>query len=1553
MYLAPSAFAKFGVKALHVGTKSGAVDYLYTAGNTVVEQGFVDRKRYYHFDVSDASGTVRWSSACRPATPSGTVSGSYTVQATDPLSTSNGWRFRLREFSNASSCASSSSAQHDASLYFDVASATSYNSAALTTPQSFFKAGATAYVQVAGVGKVNGSGSNSALGVGTWSTSWILPSGATACANTKSNASDLPGSTAGGQLPDRTSLSGSVMPNLQYRPSATAGVDAWNVESNYETQPCADFSSANQGQWSLLLSADSTHFVKLPAFSVDTAPPDTTLTSGPSNRTSSTSATFTFTSSTPGSTFQCSLDGAAASPCSSPETYTGLADGSHTFSVAAVDPAGNVDPTPASSSWTVDSTAPAVTLTSPAAGSYTNNTAPTFGGSAEVAAGDSSVTVSVYSGAGTAGSPIQTLTATVGAGGAWSVGAGSLAEGTYTVQAQQTDASSNTGYSPERVFTVDTTPPAVTVYTPANGTDTNDTMPQVSGTAGTAVGDIATVAVTVTGPSGPVNATTTVSSSGAWNVNLPVALADGHYTVQAAQQDLAGNTGYSYSHITIDTTPPQTFLDAAPVGTSSSSSATFSFHSTDALSQSGSSFQCQLDGGVWTTCTSPQTYYNLADGSHTFSVDAIDGAGNVDYTGQTTTWTINSTLPAVTLDAPAENSYTNDTTPVFSGTAGTVAGDSGVQVLIYSGTDLSGSPVQTLSAVVASNGTWSTTAAALADGTYVAYARQSNGAGTATSDAHTFTVNTQAPTTTITVGPPGDSGTGSASFSFTSSEAGSTFQCQLDGSGWTACVSPQDYSGLGDGSHTFQVRAIDQAGNVGAAASQTWTVNTSLPALSLSSPGDGSFSNNPMLSISGTGGIAAGDASTVTVKLYSGASIAGSPLESIVTSVSSSTGAWTIHPSPGLADGTYTVYAQQTGSAGTASTAAHTFTIETVPPTTSITSGPQGATSATSARFAFVSSAAGSTFQCQLDGGAWTTCSSPQSYSSLASGTHTFSVRATDPAGNTDPSPAQQAWTIDPTVPVTLTAPADGSTTNNNLLTFSGAANAANGQVTLEVDDSDGNPVEDLTASAGSSWSVAASPALPDGTYTAFASQLGSDGVTTDYSNVISFAVDTTPPAVTLTGAPSGTINDPTPSFAGAAGVATGDLGTVDVQLYSGSVASGTPLQTMSVTQTGGAWSATASTLADGTYTVRAKQSDAAGNTGFTSTRTFTVDATPPAVTLTTAPSGAITDTTPSFGGAAGVATGDLATVDVELYSGSVASGTPLQTMAVTPTGGAWSATASSLADGTYTVRAQQSDAAGNTGYTSSSTFTVDTTPPSTTITSGPPASTTATSASFAFISSESGSTFECQLDGGAWTACSSPQAYSSLAAGSHTFSVRATDPAGNVDPAPPSQSWTITAGGGGGGTGGGTGGSTGGTGSGSGGTGGTSGTTPTAGLLQFVLTGKARQHLRRKPSARLVARARCSTACTVVLSGKFVIASASRRGHQVKARAMKVSRLLVTSVTAGKVIKLQIKLSKRLRKRLLAALAQHRRITLTVTGVATVPGMRSATAVVKIRLVL
>ena len=104
--------------------------------------------------------------------------------------------------------------------------------------------------------------------------------------------------------------------------------------------------------------------------------------------------------------------------------------------------------------------------------------------------------------------------------------------------------------------------------------------------------------------------------------------------------------------------------------------------------------------------------------------------------------------------------------------------------------------------------------------------------------------------------------------------------------------------------------------------------------------------------------------------------------------------------------GTKYVRLTVTGPAGGTSASEHSFGVgsapDTTPPETSIDASPSSPTQATAASFSFSSSEAGSSFQCKLDSAAWTGCSSPQSYSGLSVADHTFSVRATDPAGNVD-----------------------------------------------------------------------------------------------------------------------------------------------------------------------------------------------------------------------------------------------------------------------------------------------------------------------------------------------------------------------------------------------------------------------------------------------------------------------------------------------------------------------------------------------------------------------
>jgi hypothetical protein len=261
--------------------------------------------------------------------------------------------------------------------------------------------------------------------------------------------------------------------------------------------------------------------------------------------------------------------------------------------------------------------------------------------------------------------------------------------------------------------------------------------------------------------------------------------------------------------------------------------------------------------------------------------------------------------------------------------------------------------------------------------------------------------DTTSPETTIDSGPSGAVNTGSASFAFSSSEAGSTFECSLDGSLYSPCSSPQSYAGLAEGQHTFSVRATDAAGNADPTpATRSWTVDTVAPGA-------------PVI-------VAPADNSTAPASFaLSGTAEAGSTVEvfdgtlSVGTTRADASGAWSKALS-NVSGGTHTYTAKATDDAGNASSLSNTksVNVDATVPDTAITSGPSGTVASRDATFAFTSTEAGSTFECSLDGAAYSSCSSPKGYTGLANGSHAFRVRATDGAGNVDPTPASRTWKV-------------------------------------------------------------------------------------------------------------------------------------------------------------------------------------------------------------------------------------------------------------------------------------------------------------------------------------------------------------------------------------------------------------------------------------------------------------------------------------------------------------------------------------------------------------
>src|SRR5207302_1631519 len=140
------------------------------------------------------------------------------------------------------------------------------------------------------------------------------------------------------------------------------------------------------------------------------------------------------------------------------------------------------------------------------------------------------------------------------------------------------------------------------------------------------------------------------------------------------------------------------------------------------------------------------------------------------------------------------------------------------------------------------------------------------------------------------------------------------------------------------------------------------------------------------------------------------------------------------YPGP-LSDGTHSFSVKAQDAAGNQSAAAtYTWTVDTIAPATPvITSTPANPTNQTSARFGFSDTQTGVKFLCQLDGSAFSNCSSSKTYSGLSQGTHTFSVEAQDAAGNQSGA-ASFTWTIDTTAPPrpVITSSPTNSTNQNS-----------------------------------------------------------------------------------------------------------------------------------------------------------------------------------------------------------------------------------------------------------------------------------------------------------------------------------------------------------------------------------------------------------------------------------------------------------------------------------------------------------------------------------------
>jgi hypothetical protein len=151
-----------------------------------------------------------------------------------------------------------------------------------------------------------------------------------------------------------------------------------------------------------------------------------------------------------------------------------------------------------------------------------------------------------------------------------------------------------------------------------------------------------------------------------------------------------------------------------------------------------------------------------------------------------------------------------------------------------------------------------------------------------------------------------------------------------------------------------------------------------------------------------------------------------------------------------------------------------------------ITTGPSGSTTSPDSQFEFTSSEAAPIYECRLDGGSFSLCTSPQNHPNLADGKHTFEVRLTNPGAF--PVPARRVWTVDTTPPAPFDLQQPGNevvVTSKPVLSWNQASDATTGLQRYEV-LIDGSHAQELDPAAcgGGSCSVEVPDALPDGAHT-------------------------------------------------------------------------------------------------------------------------------------------------------------------------------------------------------------------------------------------------------------------------------------------------------------------------------------------------------------------------------------------------------------------------------------------------------------------------------------
>jgi uncharacterized delta-60 repeat protein len=352
--------------------------------------------------------------------------------------------------------------------------------------------------------------------------------------------------------------------------------------------------------------------------------PNTQIDTGPAEASTvtTTSPLFTFSAvGEPGiTTFECKYDGAHATfvDCASPYKKA-LADGSQTFSVRARDAAGNVDPTPATRSFTVDADPPNTNLTGDP-GSFTADTTPSFTFSATPSSG-ASFECAVADGHDLADiDDSEFALCTSGF-------SPSLSDGEYTFGVRASNSGGTDPTPAEFEFELDSDAPDGVIVSGPTGL-INDRTPtfEVSTDEPFDIGEGEfDLSCDLSG------ALTTSFPCTDAPFEFPQSLPNGSYTLTLQVQDLLSRQDSTEATrlFQVDATRPDTLISKGPRAVIKSRRKTrrvsFEFSSTEA----GSKLECRLDGAAFAPCTSPLALV-VKRGRHTLEVRSTDVAGNVD-----------------------------------------------------------------------------------------------------------------------------------------------------------------------------------------------------------------------------------------------------------------------------------------------------------------------------------------------------------------------------------------------------------------------------------------------------------------------------------------------------------------------------------------------------------------------------------------------------------------------------------------------------------------------------------------------------------------------------------------------------------------------------------------------------------------------------------------------------------------------------------------------------------------------------------------------------------